>query len=221
MSWLLNCEEFDSFEFWISWVCSFLRSLSELVIKSERPLIQTLTQNVITHHDWRKKMILDFCHLLNCSNFCFLCFLWICTMIWFYSSLPKGKKNVWHVWLLESCVLMVLPSVQCFWEIIQLLAMCVLLIRRFHSCECYWPWGLLYTGSCSMWQLFLYIRLAIETRTPLPLPTLYILLMVEKARRILGVVSARLWLASVITLDTLIMFICLTLITKVTALREM
>lgn len=175
---------------------------------------------MFTHHDWRKKMILDFCRLLNCSN-CLLCFLWICTMIWFYSSLPKGKKNVWHVWLLESCVLMVLPSVQCFWEIIQLLAMCVLLIWRFHSCECYWPWGLLYTGSCSMWQLFLYIRLAIETRTSLPLPTLYILLMVEKARRILGVVSARLWLASVITLDTLIMFICLTLITKVTALREM
>lgn len=172
------------------------------------------------HPSWRKKMILDFCRLLNCSN-CLLRFLWICTMIWFYSSLPKGKKNVWHVWLLESCVLMVLPSVQCFWEIIQLLAMCVLLIWRFHSCECYWPWGLLYTGSCSMWQLFLYIRLAIETRTPLPLPTLYILLMVEKARRILGVVSARLWLASVITLDTLIMFICLTLITKVTALREM
>lgn len=172
------------------------------------------------HPSWRKKMILDFCRLLNCSN-CLLRFLWICTMIWFYSSLPKGKKNIWHVWLLESCVLMVLPSVQCFWEIIQLLAMCVLLIWRFHSCECYWPWGLLYTGSCSMWQLFLYIRLAIETRTPLPLPTLYILLMVEKARRILGVVSARLWLASVITLDTLIMFICLTLITKVTALREM
>lgn len=172
------------------------------------------------HPSWRKKMILDFCRLLNCSN-CLLRFLWICTMIWFYSSLPKGKKNVWHVWLLESCVLMVLPSVQCFWEIIQLLAMCVLLIWRFHSCECYWPWGLLYTGSCSMWQLFLYIRLAIETRTPLPLPTLYILLMVEKARRILGVVSARLWLASVITLDTLIMFICLTLITKVMALREM
>lgn len=116
------------------------------------------------HPSWRKKMILDFCRLLNCSN-CLLRFLWICTMIWFYSSLPKGKKNVWHVWLLESCVLMVLPSVQCFWEIIQLLAMCVLLIRRFHSCECYWPWGLLYTGSCSMWQLFLY-RLALETRTP-------------------------------------------------------
>lgn len=138
------------------------------------------------HPSWRKKMILDFCRLLNCSN-CLLRFLWICTMIWFYSSLPKGKKNVWHVWLLESCVLMVLPSVQCFWEIIQLLAMCVLLIWRFHSCECYWPWGLLYTGSCSMWQLFLYIRLAIETRTSLPLPTLYILLMVEKARRIVGV----------------------------------
>lgn len=116
------------------------------------------------HPSWRKKMILDFCRLLNCSN-CLLRFLWICTMIWFYSSLPKGKKNVWHVWLLESCVLMVLPSVQCFWEIIQLLAMCVLLIWRFHSCECYLPWGLLYTGSCSMWQLFLY-RLALETRTP-------------------------------------------------------
>lgn len=45
------------------------------------------------HPSWRKKMILDFCRLLNCSNFCFLCFLWICTMIWFYSSLPKGKKK--------------------------------------------------------------------------------------------------------------------------------
>lgn len=167
-------------------------------------------------------MILDFCCLLNCSN-CLLCFLWISAQWYdFTAHCQKEKKNVWHVWLLESCVLIVLPSVQCFWEIIQLLAMCVLLIWRFHSCECYWPWGLLYTGSCSMWQLFLYIRLsAIETRTPLPLPTLYILLMVEKARRILGVVSARLWLASVITLDTLIMFICLTLITKVTALREM
>lgn len=39
-----------------------------------------------------KKMILDFCHLLNCSN-CLLCFLWICTMIWFFSSLPKEKKK--------------------------------------------------------------------------------------------------------------------------------
>lgn len=47
---------------------------------------------MFTHHDWRKKMILDFCRLLNCSN-CLLCFLWICTMIWFYSSLPKGKKT--------------------------------------------------------------------------------------------------------------------------------
>lgn len=127
---------------------------------------------MFTHHDWREKMILDFCRLLNCSN-CLLCFLWICTMIWFYSSLPKGKKKVWHVWLLESCVLMVLPSVQCFWEIIQLLAMCVLLIRRFHNCECYWPWGLLYTGSCSMWQLFLYSSL-LKQGPPLPLPTLYI-----------------------------------------------
>lgn len=81
---------------WISWVCSFLHSLSDLVIESERPLIQTLTQNV--HPSWskKKKMILDFCRLLNCSN-CLLCFLWICTMIWFYSSLPKGKKNVWRV----------------------------------------------------------------------------------------------------------------------------
>lgn len=65
-------------------------------------------------------------------------------MIFQLTAKRKGKKTVWHVWLLESCVLMVLPSVQCFWEIIQLLAMCVLLIWRFHSCECYWPWGLLY-----------------------------------------------------------------------------
>lgn len=78
---------------WISWVCMQLSSLSHLVTESERLLIQTLTQNVITHHDRREKMILDFCRLLNCSNFCFLCFLWICTMIWFYSSLPKGKKT--------------------------------------------------------------------------------------------------------------------------------
>lgn len=62
----------------------------------------------------------------------------------FSAHCQKKKKNLWHVRLLEFCVLMVLPSVQCFWEIIQLLAMCVLLIWRFHSCECYWPWGLLY-----------------------------------------------------------------------------
>lgn len=89
MSCLLNCEEFDSFEYWISWVCRFL-SLSDLVIESERLLIQTLTQNFTNHEG--KKMILDFCHLLNCSN-CLLCFLWICTMIWFFSSLPKEKKK--------------------------------------------------------------------------------------------------------------------------------
>lgn len=205
---------------WISWVCMQLSSLSHLVIESERLLIQTLTQNV--HPSWSKKKKwywISVVFLIVPTAF----FVFFGSAQWydFTAHCQKEKKNVWHVWLLEFCVLMVLPSVQCFWEIMQLLAMCVLLIWRFHSCECYWPWGLLYTGSCSMWQLFLYIRLAIETRTPLPLPTLYILLMVEKARRILRVVSARLWLASVITLDTLIMFICLTLITKVTALREM
>lgn len=62
----------------------------------------------------------------------------------FSAHCQKKKKNLWHVRLLEFCVWMVLPSVQCFWEIIQLLAMCVLLIWRFPSCECYWPWGLLY-----------------------------------------------------------------------------
>lgn len=36
------------------YACSFLRSLSHLVIKSERLLIQTLTQNVITHHEEKK-----------------------------------------------------------------------------------------------------------------------------------------------------------------------
>lgn len=56
---------------------------------------------------------------------------------------------------------------------------------------------------------------------PFPSPLYIFLLMVEKARRIVGVESACPWLASVITLDTLIMFICLTLIIKVTALREM
>lgn len=54
MSCLLNCEEFDSFEFWISWVCMQLSSLSHLVTESERLLIQTLTQNVITHHEEKK-----------------------------------------------------------------------------------------------------------------------------------------------------------------------
>lgn len=128
---------------WISWVCMQLSSLSHLVTESEWLLIQTLTQNVITHHEEKKWYWISVVFLIVPIN-CLLRFLWICTMIWFYSSLPKGKKNVWHVWLLESCVLMVLPSVQCFWEIIQLLAMCVLLIWRFHSCERYWPWGLLY-----------------------------------------------------------------------------
>lgn len=129
---------------WISWVCmqlsSFFIRFSDQEWKTFNPDSDSKCSPIMIEE---KKMILDFCRLLNCSN-CLLCFLWICTMIWFYSSLPKGKKNVWHVWLLEFCVLMVLPSVQCFWEIIQLLAMCVLLIWRFHSCECYWPWGLLY-----------------------------------------------------------------------------
>lgn len=133
----------------------------------------------------------------------------------FTAHCQKEKKNVWHVWLLEFCVLMVLPSVQCFWEIIQLLAMCVLLIRRFHSCECYWPWGLLY------WVMQYVTVIPLKQGPPFPSPLYIFLLMVEKARRIVGVESACPWLASVITLDTLIMFICLTLITKVTALREM
>lgn len=38
---------------WISWVCMQLSSLSDLVIKSEKLLIQTLTQNV--HPSWSKK----------------------------------------------------------------------------------------------------------------------------------------------------------------------
>lgn len=62
----------------------------------------------------------------------------------FTAHCQKDKKKRLTCVTLEFCVLMVLPSVQCFWEIIQLLAMCVLLIWRFHSCECYWPWGLLY-----------------------------------------------------------------------------
>lgn len=170
---------------WISWVCSFLRSLSDLVIKSERPLIQTLTQNVITHHEEKKWYWISVVFLIVPTAF----FVFFGSAQWydFTAHCQKKRKKIWHVWLSEFCVLMVLPSVQCFWEIIQLLAMCVLLIRRFHSFECYWPWGLLYTGSCSMWQLFLY-RLALETRTPLSPPQLYIfLLMVEKARRIVGV----------------------------------
>lgn len=39
---------------WISWVCMQLSSLSHLVTESERLLIQTLTQNVITHHEEKK-----------------------------------------------------------------------------------------------------------------------------------------------------------------------
>lgn len=206
---------------WISWVCmqlsSFFIRFSDQEWKTVNPDSDSKCSPIMIEE--KKWYWISVVFLIVPTAF----FVFFGSAQWydFTAHCQKEKKNVWHVWLLESCVLIVLPSVQCFWEIIQLLAMCVLLIWRFHSCECYWPWGLLYTGSCSMWQLFLYIRLAIETRTPLPLPTLYILLMVEKARRILGVVSARLWLASVITLDTLIMFICLTLITKVTALREM
>lgn len=143
---------------------------------------------MFTNHEG-KKMILDFCHLLNCSN-CLLCFLWICTMIWFFSSLPKEKKNLWHVRLLEFCVLMVLPSVQCFWEIIQLLAMCVLLIWRFHSCECYWPWGLLYWVMQYVTVIPVY-KLALWTRTP-PSPSQCYADGREghAARRIVGVESA-------------------------------
>lgn len=39
---------------WISWVCMQLSSLSHLVTESERLLIQTLTQNVIAHHEEKK-----------------------------------------------------------------------------------------------------------------------------------------------------------------------
>lgn len=148
---------------WISWVCMQLSSLSHLVTESEWLLIQTLTQNVITHHEEKKWYWISVVFLIVPTAF-FVFFGSHNDMI-LQLTAKRKKKHVWHVWLLEFCVLMVLPSVQCFWEIIQLLAMCVLLIRRFHSCECYWPWGLLYTGSCSMWQLFLY-RLALETRTP-------------------------------------------------------
>lgn len=149
---------------WISWVCMQLSSLSHLVIESERLLIQTLTQNVITHHEEKKWYWISvvFFKLFQLPS---LFSLDLHNDMILQLTAKRKKKTIWHVWLLEFCVLMVLPSVQCFWEIIQLLAMCVLLIRRFHSCECYWPWGLLYTGSCSMWQLFLY-RLALETRTP-------------------------------------------------------
>lgn len=177
---------------------------------------------MFTHHDWRKKMILDFCRLLNCSN-CLLRFLWICTMIWYFSSLPKGreKKPVWHVWLLESCVLMVLPSVQCFWEIIQLLAMCVLLIWRFHSCECYWPWGLLYWVMQYVTVIPVYKARYWDKDPPSPPHSIYF----ADGRE--GQENCGSWsvCSSLISqrdnLDTLIMFICLTLITKVTALREM
>lgn len=149
---------------WISWVCMQLSSLYHLVTESERLLIQTLTQNVITHHEEKKWYWISvvFFKLFQLPS---LFSLDLHNDMILQLTAKRKKKKVWHVWLLEFCVLMVLPSVQCFWEIIQLLAMCVLLIRRFHSCECYWPWGLLYTGSCSMWQLFLY-RLALETRTP-------------------------------------------------------
>lgn len=128
---------------WISWVCMQLSSLSHLVTESEWLLIQTLTQNV--HPSWSKKKKwywISVVFLIVPTAF----FVFFGSAQWydFTAHCQKEKKNVWHVWLLEFCVLMVLPSVQCFWEIIQLLAMCVLLIRRFHSCECYWPWGLLY-----------------------------------------------------------------------------
>lgn len=108
----------------------------------------------------------------------------------FSAHCQKKKKNLWHVRLLEFCVLMVLPSVQCFWEIIQLLAMCVLLIWRFHSCECYWPWGLLYWVMQYVTVIFLY-KLALWTRTP-PSPSQCYADGREghAARRIVGVESA-------------------------------
>lgn len=128
---------------WISWVCMQLSSLSHLVTESERLLIQTLTQNVITHHEEKKWYWISVVFLIVPIS-AFFVFFGSAQWYDFTAHCQKEKKNVWHVWLLESCVLMVLPSVQCFWEIIQLLAMCVLLIWRFHSCERYWPWGLLY-----------------------------------------------------------------------------
>lgn len=55
MSCLLNCEEFDSFEFWISWVCSFLRSLSDLVIKSELKTVNPNSDSKCNHPSWSKR----------------------------------------------------------------------------------------------------------------------------------------------------------------------
>lgn len=77
---------------WISWVCMQLSSLSHLVTESERLLIQTLTQNVITHHEekkWYWISVVFFKLFQLPSSFS----LDLCTMIWFYSSLPKGKKK--------------------------------------------------------------------------------------------------------------------------------
>lgn len=96
MSCLLNCEEFDSFEFWISWVCMQLSSFFIPFSDQEWKTVNPDSDSKCNHPSWRKKMILDICRLLNCSN-CLLCFLWICTMIWFYSSLPKGKKNTFDM----------------------------------------------------------------------------------------------------------------------------
>lgn len=208
---------------WISWVCmqlsSFFIRFSDQEWKTVNPDSDSKCSPIMIEEKkwyWISVVFL----IVPISAF----FVFFGSAQWydFTAHCQKEKKNVWHVWLLESCVLMVLPSVQCFWEIIQLLALCVLLIWRFHSCERYWPWGLLYWVMQYVTVIPVYkARYWDKDPPPLPLPTLYIfLLMVEKARRILGVESACLWLASV-NLDTLIMFICLTLITKVTALREM
>lgn len=171
------------------------------------------------HPSWRKKMILDFCRLLNCSN-CLLCFLWICTMIWFYSSLPKGKKK---------CLTCVTFGILCF----NGFALCPVFLRDnttvSHVCatdsKISQLWVLLALrfiilghAVCDSYSC---IGSLLKQGPPFPSPLYIFLLMVEKARRIVGVESACPWLASVITLDTLIMFICLTLIIKVTALREM
>lgn len=192
-----------------------LSSLSHLVTESERLLIQTLTQNVITHHEEKKWYWISVVFLIVPTAF----FVFFGSAQWYdFTAHCQNEKKT-----RLTCVTF---GILCF----NGFALCPVFLRDnttvSHVCatdlKISQLWVLLALRFIIYWVMqYVTVRLAIETRTPLPLPTLYILLMVEKARRILGVVSARLWLASVITLDTLIMFICLTLITKVTALREM
>lgn len=144
---------------WISWVCMQLSSLSHLVTESERLLIQTLTQNVITHHEEKKWYWISVVFLIvPISAF----FVFFGSAQW---SLPKGKKKR------LTCVTF---GILCF----NGFALCPVFLRDnttvSHVCatdlKISQLWALLALRFIILGHAVCDSRLAIETRTPPPSP---------------------------------------------------